>query len=76
MGYDMRPASWNGGDRLRVSARLNPCKCGHHPVAGVDTVGMWSAQCFGCSSSYLGDDHLGFETWQELVREWNAKSKS
>lgn len=74
MGLDQRPATW-GGDRPRVSARLKPCKCGGLPVAGTDTAGMWGAHCYYCSYRYLGDDLLWFETWQELVRAWNASVK-
>ena len=73
MGYDMRPASWNGEDRPKISAKLKPCSCGTPVRAYVDTVGMWSVECSGCSSGFGGDDNLGCETWQELVREWNAR---
>lgn len=73
MGYDMRPASW-GKTSDKVSAKLKSCACGQQPVAGTDTAGMWSAQCYGCSSVFLGADMLGVETWQELVREWNGRN--
>ncbi len=76
MGYDMRPESW-GKDSAKVSARLRPCpECGVTPTAGTDTAGMWSLTCSGCSTGFAGADHLGCETWQELVREWNAKPRS
>lgn len=71
MGMDRRPERW-GQPSPKISARLAPCKCGNHGVAGTDTAGMWSAECRGCGTQYLGDDMLGFETWHELVREWNA----
>jgi len=72
MGYDMRPASW-GSERPKISAKLKPCKCGIRPVAEIDTSGMYSVKCWRCSVVFLGDDGLGCETWQELVREWNRK---
>ena len=72
MGYDMRPVSWDGQDRPKISAKLKPCTCGNAPIAHVDTAGMWGAECHRCGHVYLGDDHLGCETWQELVRGWNA----
>ena len=75
MGYDRRPASW-GKDSPRVSAKLKPCSCGVAPTAGTDTMGMWSLTCSGCSSGYAGDDNLGCETWQELVKGWNAQRAS
>lgn len=74
MGYDMRPASWDGQERPKISAKLKPCACGSPAYAVVDTVGMWSVEVRGCQS-WTGDDGLGFETWQELVREWNARAK-
>lgn len=72
MGYDLRPVSWDGQERPKISARLAQCRCGNQPHAHVDTAGMWGAECHRCRSVYLGDDHLGCETWQELVRGWNA----
>lgn len=75
MGLDQRPADW-GTERPKVSAKLAPCSCGQKPVAHIDTAGMWSVECYGCSSGFLGADNLGFETWQECVREWNAASRN
>lgn len=73
MGYDMRPVSWDGRDRPKISARLKACKrCGSAPRAHVDTAGMWGAECHRCGTVFLGYDLLGCETWQELVREWNV----
>lgn len=72
MGYDMRPASWDGQERPKISAKLRPCACGSSAHAHVDTVGMWSVSARNCHD-WLGDDGLGFETWQEMVREWNAR---
>lgn len=76
MGYDMRPASWDGQDRPKVSAKLKWCGCGWPMAAHVDTAGMWGASCTRCFNSYSGEDLLGFETWQELVRDWNKKQAS
>ena len=45
MGYDMRPVSWDGQDRPKISAKLSQCKCGGSPIAHVDTSGMWGAEC-------------------------------
>lgn len=75
MGYDMRPASWDGQERPKITAKLLPCEmCCERPRAEVDTVGMWSATCrFG---EYTGPDHLGCETWQELVSGWNGTRKT
>lgn len=75
MGYDMRPASW-GQHSLKVSSKLKPCKCGAEPLAGTDTAGMWDVTCFGCATVFNGDDGLGFEAWQSLVKSWNAKQDS
>ena len=72
MGYDMRPATWDGQERPKISAKLRPCACGASAHAHVDTVGMWSVAARDCRD-WLGDDGLGFETWQEMVREWNAR---
>lgn len=72
MGYDMRPASW-GQISTKVAAKLKPCSCGASPSAGTDTAGMWTATCLGCSTDFSGDDYLGFETWQSLVKAWNSK---
>lgn len=72
MGYDMRPASWDGHERPKISAKLHPCACGARAEANVDTAGMWFVTARGCHS-WLGDDSAGFETWQEMVREWNAR---
>ena len=74
MGYDMRPASWDGQERPKISAKLKPCACGAAAQASVDTAGMWSVDVPKCQT-WTGDDGLGFETWQELVREWNARAK-
>lgn len=74
MGYDMRPASWNGEDRPKISAKLAPCACGSAATAYVDTSGMWHVGVTGCHD-WSGDDYLGFDTWQELVREWNARQR-
>ncbi len=75
MGYDMRPASWDGNERPKISAKLAACSCGTQMRAYVDTSGFWLAECHGCSSGFYGSDNLGCETWQELVRDWNANSK-
>ena len=72
MGLDQRPASWDGQERPKISAKLSPCGCGGKMSAHVDTVGMWHAECLGCHLDWSGDDYLGHDTWQELVREWNA----
>ena len=62
-------------DRPKISAKLSQCKCGGSPIAHVDTSGMWGAECHRCNAVFLGEDLLGCETWQELVREWNARAK-
>ena len=72
MGYDMRPECWDGQERPKISAKLKSCRCGESLRAHVDTVGMWSADCHHCGVVYMGADFLGCETWQELVRGWNA----
>ncbi len=76
MGYDMRPVSWDGQERPKISAKLMACGCGHAPRAHIDTAGMWGAECHRCGTVFLGEDHLGCETWQELVREWNQWRKA
>lgn len=75
MGYDMRPITWDGQERPKISAKLVPCKCSNKPRAHVDTVGMWGVECHRCGTVFVGYDLLGCETWQELVREWNAWRK-
>lgn len=73
MGYDQRAASWNGQERPKISVKLSPCACGAPAAAFIDTAGMWGVEVRDCQT-WNGDDGLGFETWQELVREWNARN--
>lgn len=72
MCQDQRPASW-GKESPKVSARLKLCQCGSQPVAETDTEGFWSATCRTCNVAYLGEDMLGCETWQEIVKAWNTR---